>query len=67
MMVLSKLWLLSREHIMSFEDMKIGFMNAISLGISFTPVEQWLKVSLLIVSIVYTVLKIIEMKKVKNK
>ena len=47
--------------------MKIGFMNAISLGISFTAVEQWLKVSLLIVSIVYTVLKIIEMKKVKNK
>ena len=66
-MVLSKLWLLFKKHIMSFEDMKIGFMNAISLGISFTAVEQWLKVSLLIVSIVYTVLKIIEMKKVKNK
>lgn len=51
---------------MSFEDMKIAFINMITLGVSFTAIENWLKITLLIVSIVYTIMKIIEIKKVKK-
>lgn len=52
---------------MSFEDMKLTFINMITLGVSFTAIEHWLKITLLIISIVYTIMKIIEMKKVKIK
>jgi hypothetical protein len=47
---------------MQMQDTKIALLNTITLGISFSNVEQWLKLTLLIVSIVYTVLKIFELK-----
>jgi hypothetical protein len=43
---------------MSVSDLKVAFFNAISLGISFTHVENSLKIILLLASIVYTVQKI---------
>ena len=43
---------------MSVSDLKVAFFNAIYLGISFTHVENSLKIILLLASIVYTVQKI---------
>ena len=51
---------------MSVSDLKVAFFNAISLGISFTHVENSLKIILLLASIVYTVQKIHETQKKKN-
>jgi hypothetical protein len=45
------------------QDFKIGAINILTLSISFSSVEQWLKIVLLVASIVYTVLKIFKMKK----
>ena len=50
---------------MSMQDFKIGSINLLTLTISFSGVEQWLKIGLLVVSIIYTVLKIVELKKKK--
>ena len=44
------------------QDIKIGAINLLTFTVSFTSIEQWLKIALLIVSIGYTVMKIIEMK-----
>lgn len=44
------------------QDIKIALINFLTFTISFSNVEQWLKLTLLIVSIVYTVLKIFELK-----
>jgi hypothetical protein len=44
------------------QDLKIGAINLLTFTISFSGIEQWLKITLLIVTIVYTVLKIIKMK-----
>jgi len=52
---------------MSVSDLRVAFFNAISLGISFTAVENSLKIILLLASIVYTVQKIYETNKKKNK
>ena len=43
---------------MTVGDFRVAFFNAISLGISFTHVENSLKIILLLASIVYTVQKI---------
>jgi hypothetical protein len=43
---------------MSLSDLKVACLNAISLGVSFTQVENSLKIILLIASIVYTLQKI---------
>ena len=43
------------------QDIKIGAINLLTFTVSFSNVEQWLKISLLVVSIVYTVLKIFKM------
>lgn len=52
---------------MSIQDLRIAFFNAISLGISFTAVENSLKIILLVASIVYTIQKIYETHKRKNE
>ena len=51
---------------MSVSDLRVAFFNAISLGVSFTAVENSLKIILLLASIVYTVQKINETQKKKN-
>ena len=50
---------------MSFNDLKIYGLNSVAMAVSFTQVEQVFKIALLSVSIVYTVLKIVEL--IKNK
>jgi len=52
---------------MSVSDLRLAFFNAISLGVSFTHVENSLKIILLLASIVYTVQKIHETKKKNDK
>ena len=52
---------------MSVQDLRLAFFNAISLGISFTAVENSLKIVLLVASIVYTIQKIYETHKRKNE
>ena len=51
---------------MSIEDFKLGTFNAISFMVSFTHVENSLKVILLILSIGYTAQKIYETHKKKK-
>ena len=45
------------------QDFKIGAINFLTFTVSFSSVEQWLKITLLVASIFYTVLKIVKMKK----
>lgn len=51
---------------MSFNDLKLYGLNSIAMAISFTNIENTLKILLLCVSIVYTILKTIELLKNKN-
>jgi len=48
------------------QDIKLGALNLITFMVSFSNIEQWLKLTLLLASIVYTVMKIINMSK-QNK
>jgi hypothetical protein len=48
------------------QDIKLGALNFITFMVSFSNIEQWLKLTLLLVSIVYTIMKIINMSK-ENK
>ncbi len=50
---------------MSINDLKLYALNSLTMVISFTNVEATLKILLLCVSIVYTIMKIIEL--IKNK
>jgi hypothetical protein len=52
---------------MSVQDLRIAFFNAISLGVSFTAIENSLKIILLLASIIYTLQKIYETHKKKNE
>ena len=52
---------------MSFDDIRLYALNASAMAVSFTNVERALKILLLCVSIVYTILKIIEMKSKKDE
>ena len=52
---------------MSLEDIRLYTLNASVMVVSFTNVERALKILLLCVSIIYTVLKIIEMKSKKDE
>jgi len=45
---------------MTFQDLKLTCINSLVLAISFSDIEQTLKIALLIISIVYTTLKCIE-------
>jgi hypothetical protein len=47
------------------QDIKLGALNFITFMVSFSNIEQWLKLTLLLVSIVYTIMKIINMSKQK--
>ena len=48
------------------QDIKLGALNFITFMVSFSDIEQWLKLTLLLVSIVYTIMKIINISK-QNK
>jgi len=45
------------------QDIKLGALNFITFMVSFSNIEQWLKLTLLLVSIVYTIMKIINISK----
>ena len=45
------------------QDFKIGALNLLTFTVSFSSVEQWLKITLIVASIFYTVLKIVKIKK----
>lgn len=52
---------------MSIEDIRLYTLNASAMAVSFTNAERTLKILLLCVSIIYTILKIIEMKSKKDE
>lgn len=49
------------------DDLKIGIINSISMALSFSNIENTLKIVLLVFSILYTGLKIFETIRNKNK
>lgn len=51
---------------MSINDLKLYTLNTVVMAISFTNVENALKIILLFASIIYTVMKTIELIKNKN-
>jgi len=51
---------------MSVQDLRIAILNAVTFGVSFTQIENGLKIILLILSIGYTAQKIYETQKKKN-
>ena len=51
---------------MSNNDLKLALINALTFGISFSEVENGLKIILLLASIIYTFQKIIESHKNKK-
>lgn len=51
---------------MSHNDLKLYFLNTITMMLSFSNIESTLKIVLLIASIFYTVLKTIETLRKKN-
>lgn len=52
---------------MGIGDLKLYIFNSLALAITFANIEMAMKLTLLTVSILYTVLKILELKKNKNK
>jgi len=52
---------------MSLDDLRLYTFNIITLGVSFTAVENSLKIILLLASIVYTLQKIYGTYKKKNE
>lgn len=52
---------------MNLDDIRLYTLNASAMAVSFTNVERTLKIALLCVSIIYTILKIIEMKNKKDE
>lgn len=51
---------------MSLKDIQLYTLNSIAFAVSFSNVEATLKIVLLCASIIYTVMKIIELVKKKN-
>jgi hypothetical protein len=51
---------------MSPNDLRLAIFNSITLGISFTHVENGLKIILLLASIIYTIQKIYSTYEQKN-
>jgi len=45
---------------MSHNDLKLYFLNTITMALSFSNMESALKIILLVISIFYTTLKIVE-------
>jgi len=56
-----------RFNAMSLDDLRLYTFNIITLGVSFTAVEDGLKIILLLASIVYTIQKIYGTYKKKNE
>ncbi len=52
---------------MNLEDIKLACLNVVTLGVSFTAVENSLKIVLLLATIVYTFQKIYATYKKKNE
>ena len=52
---------------MNINDLKLYALNSIVMAVSFTDVEAMLKIVLLCISIVYTGMKIVEMKNKKDE
>jgi hypothetical protein len=52
---------------MNINDIKLYAFNVSAMALTFTNIEEVLKLILLTASIIYTILKIIEMKKGKNE
>jgi hypothetical protein len=52
---------------MNINDFKLYALNTSAMVLSFTNIEEVLKLILLTASIIYTVLKIVEMKTKKGK
>ncbi len=52
---------------MNIQDLRIAILNAVTFGVSFTQIENGLKIILLILSIGYTAQKIYETHKNKNE
>jgi hypothetical protein len=50
---------------MSFNDLKLYTLNSVAMAVSFTNVENTLKIVLLLISILYTIMKTVQL--VKNK
>ena len=50
---------------MSFNDLKLYTLNSVAMAVSFTNVENTLKIVLLLISILYTIIKTVQL--VKNK
>jgi hypothetical protein len=51
---------------MSHNDLKLYFLNTVTMMLSFSNIESTLKIVLLIASIFYTILKTVETLKKKN-
>ncbi len=51
---------------MSHNDLKLYFLNTVTMMLSFSNIESTLKIVLLIASIFYTILKTIETIKKRN-
>jgi flagellar biogenesis protein FliO len=51
---------------MNLNDFKLYALNSIAMVVSFTDVEALLKIVLLCITIIYTVMKIVEMKNKKG-
>lgn len=51
---------------MSHNDLKLYFFNTIAMALSFSNIENFLKIILLIASIFYTILKTVETLRKKN-
>lgn len=49
------------------DDLKLGIINGVSMALSFSNIENTLKIVLLVFSILYTGLKIFETIKNKGK
>jgi hypothetical protein len=45
---------------MNFQDYKIYILNAVALSISLTSVETYLRITLLTISIFYTIFKLLK-------
>jgi hypothetical protein len=51
---------------MSISDLKLYTLNSLAMALSFSNIESTLKIVLLLASIVYTLMKTIELIKKKN-
>jgi len=51
------------RNLMDMEDVKLWCINSLTLSVTFLQIEQWFKILLLMLSILYTILKITQVRK----